>query len=136
MVSLSKRTFLKNLAITIPSLFVPITPSFFKPSESISKEEAASDLDVALFSDNGKEVSGSGYERQAVSLSSSDKGMFTNAETITFPEAAGDWGLVNGCALVEKETNRAIAANKLIHSHCVCAGDIVPFYKGQLTITL
>lgn len=47
-------------------------------------------------SDTGSEVTGGGYARQVVSFNSpsqqGDRGTITNANTIEFAQATGDWG--------------------------------------------
>lgn len=54
--------------------------------------------------DTGTEVSGNGYQRQAVTFSSAENRRIVNSNQVEFPEATGPWGTITHFGLRDAQT--------------------------------
>ena len=82
------------------------------------------------------ELSGSGYSRQAATLSRSASTV-TNASDITFGPATGSWGSVTHFSIWSASSGgNFLAWNSLSSARSVGSGDSAKFSASALTITL
>lgn len=86
-------------------------------------------------------TSSTGYARQAVpgsSWGSASGGQIQNSAVISFPQATGSWGQVNGVALVDGASggSNIIWYGALTTPKTVTNGDTFQFQANALTLTL
>jgi hypothetical protein len=98
---------------------------------------------VATETGSGTEVSGGGYARKALALSTPENGQTANTALIQFPTATANWGTVTGFGL----WNAVSSGNLLWYGiltdqnnnplpKTVTAGDIFQIPVSNLTLTL
>jgi len=86
--------------------------------------------------DTGAEVSGGGYERQAVTFSAPSNGVISNSSTIIFPVATANWGTITHIGIKDASTGgNLLVYNAVIQPKTINAGDQVIINAGELTIT-
>ena len=90
-------------------------------------------------SGGGTEVSGNGYSRQAISVStaSGTGGTTSNNSNITFTAAGGDWGTVTHIGIHDASSS----GNLLWHgvmtgSKTIADGDTLQFNTGNIDLTI
>jgi hypothetical protein len=86
---------------------------------------------------SGTEVSGGSYARTAVTFAAPSNGVTTNSADVTFPTAAGSWGVVGWIGI----NDAASSGNLLYHSpldtsKTIDSGDIFKISTGNLSVTL
>lgn len=84
----------------------------------------------------GTELSGSGYARQAVTMTVTGD-TASNSGAIEFPTATGSWGTITHAAIFDAST----AGNMLVYatltaSKTIGTGDILRFPAGDIDVTL
>jgi len=98
---------------------------------------------VGLFTTNptdagsGTEVSGGGYARQVLSVTTSSGGIVTSSADVTFPQATANWGTITHIGLLDALTS----GNLLMHtplttSKTIETDDVLKINSGSLTVTL
>lgn len=105
---------------------------------------------IALFTANtglqtnnpSSEVSASGYERKAISLTEATTGTSANGLDIDWEPAEAAWGTVYQAAIVDHATNtnwgtnvNVLMWNDLAESKTVNIGDIFKFPAGNVVVT-
>lgn len=87
------------------------------------------------------EPSGSGYERVAVTNTSSvwpaaAAGSKSNSSAIAFPNALGSWGAIQSFYVVDAATGgNVLYGGDLYTARTIQAGDLATFGAGQLNVT-
>lgn len=85
----------------------------------------------------GTEISGSGYARQVVSVTTASGGIVTSSADITFPQATASWGTISHIALLDAITaGNMLMYTALTTSKVIDADDILKVSTGSLTVTL
>ena len=85
----------------------------------------------------GKEVSGNGYTRKAMSFDASSGGAIDNTSAVEFPTATGSWGTITHTAVLDAASSgNMLAENALTASKAIGSGDVFRFQAGQFDITL
>lgn len=90
--------------------------------------------------DGSTEVSGGSYAREGVSAGSgwsTSQGSFSNASTISFTQATGDWGTISHVSLWDASTNgNCLAAFDLDSNVTINTNDTLEFNSGQLSFSI
>jgi len=83
------------------------------------------------------EVSGNGYARQPITLTTASNGQAENAENIEFPAATGDWGTVTHVAIMDAQTGGNVLMYSAIDTpKTVGTNDIFRVNAGDLKVTV
>lgn len=84
----------------------------------------------------GTEVSGTGYARQSVTLTTSGSAT-TNSGAVEFPTAGSAWGTIVAAAVYDQSTSgNMLCFNNLTASKTIASGDVFRINAGDLDITL
>jgi len=84
----------------------------------------------------GTEVSGNGYARKAVTMTTSGNAS-TNSSAVEFDTATGSWGTITYVAVFDALTSgNMLAYGELTVSKTIGAGDVFRIPAGDLDITL
>jgi len=102
----------------------------------------SANLYVALFTSSpgetggGTELSGNGYVRQLVALTTTNSSS-TNASAIEFPVATASWGTITSAAIFDASTGgNMLAYSDLTASKTIASGDVFRIPANNLTVTL
>lgn len=84
----------------------------------------------------GTEVSGNGYARKLVSMTTADNAS-TNSGAVEFDTATGSWGTITHVAIFDASTSgNMLAYAALTASKTIGTGDVFRIPSGDLDITL
>jgi hypothetical protein len=84
----------------------------------------------------GTEVSGSGYTRKIVSMTTTGNAS-TNSAAVEFDPATGSWGTITSVGVFDASTGgNLLAYGDLTTSKTVASGDVFRIPTGDLDITL
>lgn len=84
----------------------------------------------------GTEVSGTGYARQSVTLTTSGSAT-TNSGAVEFPTAGSAWGTIVAAAVYDASSSgNMLCFNNLTASKTIASGDVFRINAGDLDITL
>lgn len=84
----------------------------------------------------GTEVSGNGYSRKLVSMTTSAD-LSTNSAAVEFDTATGSWGTITHVAIFDASTaGNMLAYAALTASKTIASGDVFRIPAGDLDITL
>ena len=84
----------------------------------------------------GTEVSGNGYARKLVSMTTADNAS-TNSGAVEFDTATGSWGTITHVAIFDARTSgNMLAYAALASSKAIATGDVFRIPAGDLDITL
>ena len=87
-------------------------------------------------SGGGTEVSGNGYARKAVTMTTSGNAS-TNSSAVEFDAATGSWGTITYVAVFDALTSgNMLAYGELTASKTITTGDVFRVPSGDLDITL
>lgn len=85
----------------------------------------------------GAEVSGNGYERQAMVFGAASDGAAASSADVTFPVASGAWGTVSHLALFDAATaGNLLWYGPMTLSKTIEEGDQLKVASGNFTVTL
>ena len=105
------------------------------PRKFKRKKEMTIKLYVGFLNKDGVEVSDGSYTRQLTELEKEPDGRFYNKESIIFPEATTDWGLITNVGLWKKSSDIEPIITTLLRSpHCICSGNTVTISIKQINI--
>lgn len=98
-------------------------------------------LHIAIFTDEGTEISSPGYARQPVrfSLPTKESGVYavTNVNDVEFSEAPTDWGYAVNIAVTDSATDgNLLYRGRLNMTRRINVGDALRISAGQLRLTL
>jgi hypothetical protein len=98
---------------------------------------------VGLYTSNpgegntGTEVSGGGYARQVLSVTTASGGIVTSSADVTFPQATANWGTISHIALLDAVTSgNMLMYTPLTTSKVIETDDILKINSGSLTVSL
>jgi len=98
---------------------------------------------VGLYTSNpdegntGTEISGGGYARQVLSVTTASGGIVTSSADVTFPQATTNWGTISHIALLDAITSgNMLMYTSLTTSKVIETDDILKINSGSLTVSL
>jgi len=98
---------------------------------------------VGLYTSNpdegntGTEISGGGYARQVLSVTTASAGIVTSSADVTFPQATANWGTISHIALLDAITSgNMLMYTALTTSKVIETDDILKINSGSLTVSL
>jgi len=85
----------------------------------------------------GTEISGGGYARQVLSVTTASAGIVTSSADVTFPQATANWGTISHIALLDAITSgNMLMYTALTTSKVIETDDILKINSGSLTVSL
>jgi hypothetical protein len=118
-----------------PEVEVPEdAPDIYHKFEAFKRSLTARNT-LALLDENETEISGAGYRRAVIEWDIDSSGVATNKNSVGFPTAMAEWGMVSGFAAYNA-AGMEVFRSHLSVPRAVSNGDRVCFPKGSVSFSM